>query len=63
MIFRLLVIFLAIAGAYYIIRNVFGNSEYKSCKKCDGKGYWIAMRGEKDKCDICKGSGRIPRQY
>ena len=58
---RLLIIILLAAIVYYIIKKIIPKSEYRSCQKCNGKGYWIAMRGEKEKCDICKGAGMIPR--
>lgn len=59
MIFRVLVILLIVGLAYYLIRTVTGNSEYKSYQKCNGQGYWKATRGEKDKCDVCEGSGKV----
>lgn len=31
------------------------------CSRCDGKGYWYGAR-EREKCDWCKGSGRLPKQ-
>jgi len=29
--------------------------------KCEGKGYWRATRGEKEKCDACMGTGKVPK--
>jgi len=53
---------LLIGVGYYIFQNVVGNSEYKSCEKCNGQVYWKATRVEKDKCDVCKGSGKVLRR-
>ncbi|WP_344925731.1 hypothetical protein [Aquimarina addita] len=39
-----------------------GTTDFKKCGKCDGRGYWIAMRGERDKCDVCKGAGKVSRK-
>ena len=59
------IVFAAIAGlVFYILRSIERGgrkSEYIPCEKCDGKGYWIATKGEKDKCDRCKGSGKVLR--
>ncbi len=62
MIFRILITLLILGLGYYIIRMVTGNSEYKKCQKCAGKGYWKATRGEKDKCDVCQGAGKVSRR-
>lgn len=61
MIPRLLLLLLFIGGLYFIIKKSKGDPYFIKCGKCDGKGYWIAMRGEKDTCDNCNGSGKIPR--
>jgi len=61
MIFRLLFFAILIGGGYFFIRKLLGNSDHRTCEKCDGKGYWRAMRGEKERCDLCEGSGKVPR--
>ncbi len=58
---RILIILFLVGIVYYFIKKLIPNSPFISCQKCDGKGFWIAMRGEKEKCDICKGAGKIPR--
>lgn len=30
------------------------------CSRCEGRGFWYGTRG-KEKCDWCKGSGRLPK--
>ncbi|MDB4292037.1 hypothetical protein N9954_01415 [Maribacter sp.] len=60
MIFRLIIIAIILAAVYHIFKSTTG-SQYKRCEKCDGKGYWRAIRGEKDKCDVCQGSGKTLR--
>jgi DnaJ-class molecular chaperone len=62
MIFRLLIILLIVGLLVYLVKSMTGSSEYKRCQKCDGKGFWRGMRGEKDKCDVCKGSGKVLRK-
>lgn len=56
---RLVFIVLIIGVLLYLVKVFMGNSNYKKCGKCEGKGYWIALRGEKNKCDACQGSGKI----
>lgn len=46
---------------YYIIRHIIGpSSDFMTCGRCEGKGYWYAVRG-KETCDWCKGSGKLPK--
>jgi DnaJ-class molecular chaperone len=35
-------------------------SKDEKCSRCDGNGYWYGTRG-KEKCEWCKGSGRLPK--
>ncbi len=63
MILRLLVIALVLALVGYLLKLMVGtSSEYKRCQKCNGKGFWRATRGEKTKCDVCQGSGKVIRK-
>ena len=41
-----------------MIENAF--SDTKECPRCEGKGWWQNTRN-RDKCEWCKGSGRIPK--
>lgn len=57
---RFLIIVVIIAALFYVFKGFF-SSDYKKCHKCEGKGYWIALRGEKNTCDACQGSGKVLR--
>ncbi|RMG23552.1 MAG: hypothetical protein D6730_14310 [Bacteroidetes bacterium] len=35
-------------------------SDTKRCPRCEGKGWWQNTRN-RDKCEWCQGSGRIPK--
>jgi hypothetical protein len=59
MLLRILFIVALMGVGYYLYRKLSYPSAYINCGKCQGKGYWIAMRGEKDKCDVCMGSGKV----
>jgi DnaJ-class molecular chaperone len=47
---------------YYIVKAIFQPSNTIRCSRCDGKGFWYDARG-KEKCDWCKGSGTLPRDF
>lgn len=57
---RLLFFILALAVIYFLVRKFFPASDYKKCDKCEGKGYWVALRG-RESCDVCSGSGKVSR--
>jgi len=68
---RFLIFGALIYGIYYLIKHVnFGGIAQKAknkldpltCRKCNGQGYWIATRGEKEKCNLCWGSGKMPHK-
>ena len=59
---RLALFGVVLIGAYFILKRLFAPSDYKKCGKCEGKGYWIALRG-RETCDVCKGAGRVPRGH
>lgn len=42
-----------------LIRNASDNTV--ECSRCEGKGYRYGAR-ERERCDWCKGSGRLPKQ-
>lgn len=33
-------------------------SSINNCSDCEGQGYWLGTRGEKNPCKTCNGSGR-----
>jgi len=57
---RLGIFIAAILIVYFLLKKVLVPSDFKKCGKCEGKGYWIALRG-KESCDVCKGAGKVPR--
>jgi DnaJ-class molecular chaperone len=53
------------AGFCFILIKVFqwlsgAASSDEGCSRCGGRGFWYGARG-KEKCDWCKGSGRMPK--
>ena len=57
---RVLIAIGLLVGLYYLLKKAFPPSDFKKCGKCEGKGYWLALRG-RESCDVCKGSGKVPR--
>ncbi|WP_025743050.1 hypothetical protein [Aquimarina pacifica] len=71
MIFRILLLTAVVYGIFYLIKKVKPINKLKEvrlkfdplkCRKCNGMGYWIATRGEKEKCNLCWGSGKMPHK-
>jgi len=58
---RFLIIIVLILLIVFLVRALTPRSEYTLCERCDGRGYWLATRGERDKCDACGGSGKVLR--
>jgi hypothetical protein len=59
--FARLIIFALLFGVIFlVIRWLLRGDGTVSCSRCEGKGYWYGAR-EREKCDWCKGSGRLPR--
>ena len=61
MMIRVFILLAVIGGAYYLYQKSQEKPPFIKCGKCEGKGYWIALRGGKDKCDNCGGSGKVAR--
>lgn len=57
---RLFLFAIVLGVLYYIIKSAFQPSDSIRCSRCDGKGYWYDARG-KERCNWCKGSGRLPK--
>jgi DnaJ-class molecular chaperone len=57
---RLIVFVLLFVGVTIVIRWLLRSDGTVRCTRCEGKGYWYGAR-EREKCDWCKGSGRMPR--
>ncbi|MGF1558170.1 MAG: hypothetical protein ACFCUL_03705 [Flavobacteriaceae bacterium] len=58
MVFRLAALFIVVVLVYYIYQSF---AKFKNCEKCNGKGYWLASRGDRYQCDHCKGSGKFSK--
>ncbi|WMX12818.1 MULTISPECIES: hypothetical protein [unclassified Aureispira] len=52
-------LFVAIVGAIiFIIINNSQSNQY-ICERCEGKGFWRGLRGERNNCKACDGTGYI----
>ena len=58
--FRILVLIGLAAGVVYLLQKILAPSDFIKCGRCNGKGFWYGAR-EKEICDWCKGSGKLPR--
>jgi DnaJ-class molecular chaperone len=58
---RILVLVSLAAGVVYLLQKILTPSEFVKCGRCEGKGFWYGTR-EKEICDWCRGSGKIPRR-
>lgn len=58
---RIILIVAALALLYYLFQRLSSGSGFKTCGRCDGKGYWDGT-GEKVTCDWCKGSGKLAKK-
>jgi DnaJ-class molecular chaperone len=43
---------------------VFNNSKSNKylCERCEGNGYWRGLRGERNHCKACDGTGSIENE-
>jgi hypothetical protein len=55
-----LLLFLLFKGILFVIHELF--SDTKRCPRCEGKGWWQNTRN-REKCEWCKGEGRIPKDF
>lgn len=55
---RLLFTTFVIAITIYFIYNLLSAYRNTMCPRCEGKGYWLGTRGDKNYCKACDGSGR-----
>jgi DnaJ-class molecular chaperone len=58
---RLLLVVIVVGLAFFIIKSFLSTADAVRCSRCEGKGFWYGARG-KEKCDWCKGSGRLNRE-
>lgn len=58
MIVRIIILLLIAAVFYFITVKFLAVIAGRKCEACDGNGYWVGTRGEKNHCGICDGSGK-----
>lgn len=57
---RILFVVILAGVVYFIYKQARGTD--MRCPKCFGKGYWRGTRpDDREKCDECFGTGRVPR--
>lgn len=59
MILRILFYFVLLYGAFELVKFLFLKAKtINQCEYCDGLGYWLGTRGEKNHCKRCDGGGK-----
>jgi DnaJ-class molecular chaperone len=59
---RLFVFIILFGIVWFVVKLLLrATDDTIKCSRCEGKGFWYDARG-KEKCDWCKGSGRLPKQ-
>jgi hypothetical protein len=53
-----IIIALTLLGYFVLLPAL---SKFKKCDKCEGQGFWIGTRGDRQNCNICKGSGKVSK--
>ena len=61
MIFKILIPVLAFGLIFYLFRKLASQINFNKCPECDGLGYWVGTRGDKNTCKKCNGSGKKQR--
>jgi DnaJ-class molecular chaperone len=56
-----LILFFIIAALAFLFYGSPMLSSSQKCQKCEGQGYWIGTRGDRQNCDVCKGTGKVPK--
>ena len=52
--------FAGVCFAYYLLqKGMVKVAQRNNCLECQGKGYWEGTRGEKNRCKICDGTGKL----
>jgi hypothetical protein len=58
MFFRFLVLAIVIGALYFLLKQVYSRFNFNKCEYCKGEGYWQGIRGEKNHCKVCSGTGK-----
>jgi len=45
---------------FFIVNN--SKSNQYICERCEGKGFWRGLRGERNHCKACDGNGFIKQE-
>lgn len=56
------IIFFIIVVAFFIFIINQSKSNQYLCERCEGKGFWKGLRGERNHCKACDGAGFIQRE-
>ena len=58
MFIRIILTLAFFAFGYFLFRLIMFQVEGKRCPACNGQGYWVGTRGDRNTCKECDGSGR-----
>ena len=61
LLFWLIFVIVVVSVVFFLVKKFLLRAVSYKCTKCEGKGYWRATRGEKEKCDVCMGTGKVPK--
>ena len=61
MIIRIIFILTLLIAVIYLLRTLFSGAHSNVCANCEGEGYWKGIRGERNHCKVCDGSGKRRR--
>ena len=59
--FRIILIIVIFGAAYLIVKAVKVFLVRNKCEDCNGHGYWLGTRGERNDCRTCRGTGKKQR--
>lgn len=49
---------LIIGISIFSIKQLLALFQANMCERCNGQGYWLGTRGDKNHCKACDGTGR-----
>ena len=56
------ILVIIVVGFFFFF--IFNNSQSNEllCERCEGKGFWKGLRGERNHCKACDGTGFIENE-
>lgn len=57
MIVRLLLLAFIVGGLYFLVQKLLLSRNSNQCSYCEGLGYWKGLRGDRNNCKECNGTG------